>query len=96
MPQEQYSHLSKAGRRQLADPQVREASINIEGYPRLNLRFNQVLSKTPNHGEIHGLPVNGKDKVEKTKANGIAMRDSRIDLVKNTNDYCFSKTTEWK
>ena len=76
--------MSKAGRRQLAGPQGREASINInmDGYPRLDLRFNQVLYTTPKHCEIHRLLVNGKDKVDKTNANEIAMRDSIIDLVK--------------
>lgn len=45
MPQEDYSGLTEFERRQLADPLGRDRSINIDGYPRLDLRFNQVHSK---------------------------------------------------
>lgn len=82
MPQQNYSSLTKSERRQLADPLGRDGSIEIDGYPRLDLRFNQVEFKTPKHGEIHGLDVNEKGKVDKTEANAIAMRDSIINSVK--------------
>ena len=78
MPQQEYSSLTRSERRQLADPHGRDASIELNGYPRLDLRFNQVEFKTPKHGEAHGLPV---DKTGKTpKIHAIALRDSLIDM----------------
>jgi hypothetical protein len=64
------------------------ASINIDDYPRLTLRFNQLLYKTPKHGNIYGLPLNAKGKVEKTEANALFIRDSIINSAKKD-------TTQW-
>ena len=47
MPQQQYSGLTKSQKRQLPDPRGRDGSIEVDGYPRLDLRFNQVEFKTP-------------------------------------------------
>jgi hypothetical protein len=47
MLQPQYSALTKLEKRQLADPKRRDGFIQIGGYPRLELRFNQVEYKTP-------------------------------------------------
>ena len=52
MPQTEYSGLTRVEKRQLADPEGRDRSIDIDGYPRLELRFNQVNYKTPKHGEV--------------------------------------------
>ena len=45
MPQQEYSGMTKSEKRQLPDPIVWDRSINIYGYPRLDLRFNQVKFK---------------------------------------------------
>ena len=55
----------------------------MDGYPRLDLRFNQVEFKTPKHGRDHGLHVNSKGKTLKTEA--LALRDSLIDMPINPN-----------
>jgi hypothetical protein len=57
MPQQEYSGMTKSERRQLPDPKGRDRSINVDGSPRLDLRFNQVKFKTPKHGKDHGLPI---------------------------------------
>ncbi len=80
MPQPQYSALTKSEKRQLADPKGRDGFIQIEGYPRLELRFNQVKYKTPKHGPDHGLPKDSNGKTPKTDANTIALRDSLLDM----------------
>ena len=80
MPQVQYSGLTKSEKRQLTDPKGRDGFIQIEGYPRLNIRFNQVAYKTPKHGKDHGLPLDKTGKTPKTEANAIALRDSLIDM----------------
>jgi hypothetical protein len=80
MPQPQYSALTKSEKRQLADPKGRDGFIQIEGYPRLELRFNQVKYKTPKHGPDHGLPKDSNGKTPKTDANIIALRDSLLDM----------------
>ena len=80
MPQQEYSGMTKSERRQLPDPIGRDRSINVDGYPRLDLRFNQVEFKTPKHGKDHGLPVDKTGKTPKTEANAIALRDSLIDM----------------
>lgn len=78
MPQPEYSALTKSEKRQLADPEGRDGVIEISGYPRLDLRFNQVEFKTPAHGGVHGLPTDDNGKTPKSEA--IAMRDSLIDM----------------
>jgi hypothetical protein len=44
----------------LADPKGRDGVI--QGYPRLDLRFNQIEYKTPKHRPDHGLLVDDKGK----------------------------------
>ena len=83
MPQQEYSGMIKSERRQLPDPLGRDRSINVDGYPRLDLRFNQIEFKTPKHGKDHGLPVDKTGKTPKTEANAIALRDSLIDMANN-------------
>ena len=83
MPQQEYSGMTKSERRQLPDPLGRDRSINVDGYPRLDLRFNQIEFKTPDHGKDHGLPVDKTGKTPKTEANAIALRDSLIDVANN-------------
>jgi hypothetical protein len=83
MPQQKYSGMTKSERRQLPDPIGRDRSINVDGYPRLDLRFNQIEFKTPNHGKDHGLPVDKNGKTPKTEANAIVLRDSLVDMANN-------------
>ena len=83
MPQQEYSGMTKSERRQLPDPIGRDRSINVDGYPQLDLRFNQVEFKTPKHGKDHGLPVDKTGITPKTEANAIALRDSLIDMPNN-------------
>nr|YP_010133976.1 hypothetical protein KYU77_pgp131 [Tryblionella apiculata]QWM93465.1 hypothetical protein [Tryblionella apiculata] len=83
MPQQQYSGMTKSERRQLPDPRGRDGFIEVEGYPRLNLRFNQVEFKTPKHGPDHGLYVDSNGKTPKTEA--ITLRDSLIDMPNRQN-----------
>ena len=99
MPQQQYSGLTKSERCQLADPRGQDGSIEVDGYPRLDIRFNQVEFKTPKHGFDHGLPTDDKGKTPKTEANAIALRDSLIDMPNRKNiiwytngEYLFSTT----
>ena len=83
MPQQEYSAMTKSERRQLPDPRGRDGFIEVEGYPRLDLRFNQVEFKTPKHGPDHGLSVGSNGKTPKTKA--ITLRDSLIDMPNRQN-----------
>lgn len=85
MPQQNYSSLTKSERRQLADPLGRDGSIEMDGYPRLDLRFNQVEFKTPKHGPDHGLSTDDNGKTPKTEANALALRDSLIDMPNKPN-----------
>jgi hypothetical protein len=85
MPQQEYSGMTKLERRQLPDPIGRDRSINVDGSPRLDLRFNQVEFKTPKHGKDHGLPVDNNGKTPKTEANAIVLRDSLVDMPNREN-----------
>ena len=85
MPQQEYSGMTKSERRQLPDPIGRDRSINVDGYPRLDLRFNQVEFKTPKHGKDHGLPVGSNGKTPKTESNAIALADSLVDMPNREN-----------
>jgi hypothetical protein len=80
MPQQNYSSLTKSERRQLADPLGWDGSIEVDSYPRLDLRYNQVEFKTPKHGAAHGLAEGSNGKTPKTEANALALRDSLIDM----------------
>lgn len=90
MPQQEYSGMTKSERRQLPDPIGRDRSINVDVYPRLDLRFNQIEFKTPKHGKDHGLRVDKTGKTPKTEANAIALRDSRIDMPNNQDIICYT------
>ena len=79
MPQQEYSGMTKLERRQLPDPIGRDKSINVDGYPRLDRRFNQVEFKRPKHGKDHGLPVGSSGKTPKTESNAIALENSLVD-----------------
>jgi hypothetical protein len=85
MTQQEYSSMTKSKRRQLPDPRGRDRFINVDGSPRLDLRFNQVEFKTPSHGKDHGLPVGINNKTPKTEANAIALRDSLLDMPNREN-----------
>ena len=85
MSQQEYSGMPKSEKRKLPDPLGRYRSINVDGYPELNLRFNQVEFKTPKHGKDHGLPLGTNDKTPKTEANAIALRDSLVDMANREN-----------
>ena len=85
MPQHEYSALTKSERRQLPDPRGRDRFIDVDGSPRLDLRFNQVGFQTPKHGKDHDLPVSNNDKTPKTEANVIALRDSLLDMPNREN-----------
>ena len=85
MPQQEYSDITKSEKRKLPDPRGRDRSINVNGYPRLDLRFNQVEFKTPKHGGDHGLPVDNNGKTLKTEANAIALRDSLVNMPNKAN-----------
>ena len=85
MPQQEYSSMTKSKRRQLPDPRGRDRFINVDGSPRLDLRFNQVEFKTPRHGKDHGLAVGINNKTPKTEANAIALRDSLLDMPNREN-----------
>jgi hypothetical protein len=85
MPQQNYSSLTKSERRQLADLLGRDSSIKIDGYPQLDLRFNQVEFKTPKHGPDNGLPLDSKRKTPKTETNAITLRDSLINMSNRPN-----------
>jgi len=85
MPQQEYSDITKSKRRQLPDPIGRDRSINVNGYPRLDLRFNQVEFKAPKHGKDHGLPVGSNGKTPKTESNAIALRNSLVEMPNREN-----------
>jgi hypothetical protein len=85
MPQQAYSSLTKSERRQLADPLGRDGSIEVDSYPRLDLRYNQIEFKTPKHGPDHGLTEDNKGRTPKTEANAIALRDSLINMPNRKN-----------
>jgi hypothetical protein len=83
MPQQEYSGMTKSEKRQLADR--RDGFIQVEGYPPLDIGFNQAEFKTPKHGGDHGLPVSNNGKTPKTEENVIALRDSLVDMGNSQN-----------
>ena len=78
MPHQDFTALTKEERRNLPDP--RDGFIHVEGHPKLTARYGQVKYKTPDHGDIHGLPTNEKGKTPKTEANALALRDSLVQM----------------
>ena len=85
MSQSEYSGLTKSEKRRLADPKGRDASIQKNGYPKLEIRYNQGLFKVPKHGAIHGLPCNENDKTLKTEKNAIGLINSLVDMANKPN-----------
>lgn len=81
---EQWSQLTKAQKRQVADPKGRDYQYMNQGFPTLTFMFNQVKHKVPGHGGAHGLPVNEKGRASKSDENAMIMRDDLINQVKNT------------
>ena len=78
MPHQDFTALTKEQRRNLPDP--RDEFINIEGYPKLTVRYGQVGFKTPDHGRVHDLPTDEKGRTPKTQENALALRDSLVDM----------------
>jgi hypothetical protein len=78
MPHQDFTALTKEERRNLPDP--RDGFIDVEGHPKLTARYGQVKYKTPDHGDIHGLPTNEKGKTPKTEANALSLRDSLVKM----------------
>jgi len=83
MPQQEYTSLTKEQRRNLPDP--RDGFMNEKGHPTLVARYGQVEFKTPDHGKVHGLPVDEKGRTPKTEANALALRDSIVNMPKREN-----------
>lgn len=48
-------------------------------------RYGQVNFKTPDHGDIHGLPTNEKGQTPKTEENALALRDSIVNMPNRKN-----------
>jgi hypothetical protein len=78
MPHQDFTALTKEERRNL--PDARDGFIDVEGHPKLTLRYGQVKYKTPDHGDIHGLPTNEKGNTPKTESNALALRDSLVKM----------------
>ena len=78
MPQQEYSGMTPSERRQFPDAIGKDRSINVDGYPRLDLRFNRVEFKTPKHGKDHGLPVGSNGKTLKIEY--ITLGDSLVNM----------------
>lgn len=78
MPHQDFTALTKEERRNL--PDSRDRFINVEGHPKLTVRYGQVKYKTPAHGFSHGLPQNEKGKTPKTEANALSLRDSLVKM----------------
>jgi len=78
MPHQEYTSLTKEQKRNLSDH--RDGFITVEGHPHLVARYGQVEFKTPNHGKIHNLPINTNSKTPKTEENGLALRDSLVNM----------------
>ena len=83
MPQQEYTSLTKEQKRNLPDP--RDGFMNEKGHPTLVARYGQVEFKTPDHGKVHGLPVDEKGRTPRTEANVLALRDSIVNMPKREN-----------
>jgi hypothetical protein len=98
MPHQDFTALTKEQRRNLSDP--RDGFIIEEGHPKLTVRYGQVIFKTPDHGDIHGLPTNENGKTPTTKKNVLALRDSLVKMLEREGIIWFDnggyqKGTEW-
>ena len=71
MPHQDFTALTKEKKRNL--PDHRDGFIIKEGRPHFSARYYQVNYKIPDHGDIHGLPVNVNGKTPKTEENALAL-----------------------
>jgi len=78
VPHPEYVQMTKEQRRNL--PDARDRFIDVEGHPKLTVRYGQVIFKTPDHGDIHGLPTNENGKTPKTEQNALALQDSLVKM----------------
>ena len=91
IPHEDYSNLKKSERRRLVDPLGRDAVIDINGQPKLDLRYNQLEYKVSKHGKEFGLELNANKKTPKTQSNILAMRDALLDMPNQKNTIWFDQ-----
>jgi hypothetical protein len=89
MPHQDFTALTKEEKRNL--PDHRDGFIDVEGHPKLTVRYGQVNFKVPKHGRIHSLSVNANGKTPKTEANAVALRDSLIDMLNKPNVIWYKK-----
>ena len=75
MPHQDFTALTKEQRRNLPDP--RDGFIDVEGHPKLTVRYGQVEFKTADHGKVPGLPVNEKVKTPKMEAKFLSNKNDR-------------------
>ena len=66
-------------------PDPRDGFITMEGQPHLVAKYGQVEFKTPNHGPVHGLSTNEKNKTPKTEENDLALRNSIVNMPNRKN-----------
>ena len=59
---------------------MRDGYIDVEGHPKLIVRYGQVYFKTPKHGSIYGLPTDENGKTPKTEQNALDLRDSLVEM----------------
>lgn len=78
MPHQDFTALTKEEKRNL--PDHRDGFIDVEGHPKLTVRYGQVNFKVPKHGHIHSLSVNANGKTPKTEKNTLALRDSLVKM----------------
>jgi hypothetical protein len=78
MPHQDFTALTREEKRNL--PDHRDGFIDVEGHPKLTMRYGQVNFKLPKHGHIHSLSVNANGKTPKTEENTLALRDSLVKM----------------
>lgn len=71
MPHQDFTALTKEEKRNL--PDHRDGFIDVEGHPKLTVRYGQVNFKMPKHGRIHSLSVNANGKTPKTEKNTLTL-----------------------
>jgi len=87
MPHQDFAGLTKEQKRNLPDP--RDGFIDVEGHPKLIIRYGQASFKTPKHGSIHGLPVDGNGRTPKTEQNTLDLRDSLVEMANTEGNIFF-------
>jgi hypothetical protein len=81
MSQAQYNGLSKSEKRKLTH--ANDMFICNDGHPQLRVGFNQAEFKTPDHGKIHGLPLQENGKA--SKADAAQLQQSLVDIGNDPN-----------